>query len=140
MKRIIALFLLPAMIFALFSCGNEKLSEITCEEIISAYEKAGYSNIFHLHYDENHRIDNDEKCYIIIHETDDDDSDLVEIKTFYTEEAAKKVADFDKYNSARWIIAAMYGEWRWLKSGQYGRIAYSSYNSELLIPLKNLIK
>ena len=67
-------------------------------------------------------------------------SDLAEIKLYYTEEEAKEAADLDNYHIAKWLVAVMFGEGRWLKSGQYGKIEYSSYNSKLLKPLKELMK
>ena len=140
MKRILALLILPCLLLAFFACDKSPSNNLTCQEIIKAYEDAGYSNIFHRHGDKDVQMSGGEECYIIIHESDDDDSDLIQIKIFTTEEEAIEAAEFDKYNVVRWMIAVMFGEWRWLKSDHYGKIEYSSYNSELIEPLKQLIK
>ena len=139
MKRIVCILLIFALILALSSCDILEPKDIRCDEIIEAYKDTGYSNVFHLHSDGDYQISGGEECYIIIHETEDDDSDLAEIRTFYTEEEAVDAAEFDNYNLARWMIAVMYGEGRWLESGSYGKIEYSSYNKELLKPLKALM-
>lgn len=140
MKKIISIILLLSLCFSFTACRVPEPREISCEEIIAAYKAAGYSNIFHLHSDEDYQISGSEECYIIIHKTEDDDSDLIEIKTFYTEGEAKDAADSDSYNIARWLIAFMFGEWRWLNVEVYGKIEYSSYNEKMLRPLKDLIK
>ncbi len=140
MKKIIALLLFFAFVISFTACDNPTPKELSCEDIIKAYENSGYNNVFHLHSDGDNQISGGEECYLIIHENERDDSDLVEIKIFYTEADAKEAADFDRYHVVKWMIAVVLGEGRWLKSGQYGKIEYSSYSREMLKPLKELMK
>ena len=53
MKKFICLFLLLCFLFPLTAC---KTKELSCEEIIAAYEAAGYSVLYHGH-------ENDESCH-----------------------------------------------------------------------------
>ena len=134
MKKTIILSILVVFLLTLWSCGN-KNTDLTCEQIIEAYENAGYTNIYHKHgsYDTNNL-----ECYIIIYRDSTDSSDLAEIKIYPTEEDAENAQSVDNYNVVKWFVAAMLGEGRWLEVGRIGKIEYSSYNSNLLEPLKNL--
>ena len=141
MKRVYHLFL--AILFALvcFSgCNKTEAKEIPCEEIVNAYRSAGYTNIIHRHNEEDYQLYDGEECSIIIHENENAGSDAIYIKTFSTQEEAKNYADSEKYHVVKWIFALPFGEYRWLKTGQYGRLEYSSYNPELLKPLKGLMQ
>jgi hypothetical protein len=121
----------------LVSCGGNSVSKvITCDEIIQAYEKSGYYISCHEH---SEALDAPH-CYIIIYETEEMSSDLVEINLYNTEEEAKEATKEKKYNIAMWFIAVIYGEGRWLTSGSYGSVEYSSYNAKMLQPLKDLME
>ena len=140
MKRIYHLVL--AILFALvcFSgCNKTEAKEIPCEEIVNAYRSAGYTNIIHRHNEENYQLSSGEECFIAVYENESANSDVVYIKTFNTHEEAKHYANSEKYHVVKWIFALPFGEYRWLISEQYGRIQYSSYNPELLKPLKGLM-
>ena len=52
----------------------------------------------------------------------------------------EETAETDKYNLAVWLYATVSGESRWLKTGTYGKIEYSYYNSKLIKPFNELIK
>lgn len=140
MKKLIALLLLFVFFISVVSCDALAPKELSCDDIIKAYEDAGYNNVYHLHSDGDNKISSDEECYLIIHENERDDSDLVEIKIFHTEADAKKSAVFNRYHVVKWVIAVILGEGRWLKTGQYGNIEYSSYSREMLKPLRELVK
>ena len=79
-------------------------------------------------------------CYIKASLTDDPDSDYIYFVTCFTEERAEEARESEKYNLLIWLYAAVNGEGRWLKTGTYGKIEYSYYNSELIKPFKELIK
>ena len=64
MKKIISIILLLSLCFSFTACGNSaETKEISCEEIIVAYEDAGYNNVYHLHSDGDNKISSDEECY-----------------------------------------------------------------------------
>ena len=79
-------------------------------------------------------------CYIKASLTEDSNSDYIYFITCFTEEQAEEAAETDKYNLAVWLYATVSGESRWLKTGTYGKIEYSYYNSKLIKPFNELIK
>ena len=138
MKKIISIILLLSFALSLTACGNStEPKEISCEDIIKAYEDAGYYVTHGAHKDES---ESSQLCYIKANLTDDPDSDYIYFITCFTEEQAEEAAETDKYNLAVWLYAAVSGESRWLKTGTYGKIEYSYYNSGLIKPFNELIK
>ena len=136
MKKIISICLLFVLILSLSTCSGSSIAKtVTCDEIVQAYEEAGCYISCHKHSEDS----DSQYCHIIIYETEDAISDLVEINLYNTEDQAKDAAKKHKYNIAVWFIAAIYGESRWLISGSYGVIEYSSYNATMLKPLKGLM-
>ena len=139
MKKILSIILLLSFVLSLAACGNHTTTpkEISCEDIIKAYEDAGYYVVHGAHKDE---AESAQLCYIKANLTEDSDSDYIYFITCFTEEQAEEVAKTDKYNLAVWLYAAVIGESRWLKTGTYGKIEYSYYNSKLIKPFNELIK
>ena len=137
MKKITSVLLLLLLCFLFTACGSQTPKEISCEEIISAYEEAGY---YVTHGEHKHEADGSPICYIKASLTEDPDSDYVYFQTYSTEEQAEEAAKTDKYNLAVWFYATVSGESRWLKTGTYGKIEYSYYNPKLIKPFKDLIK
>lgn len=137
MKKLLSILLLLSFALSLISCGKSEPKEISCEDIIKAYEDAGYSVTHGGHKDE---ADSTQLCYIKASLTVDSDSDYIYFITCFTEEQAEEAHKTDKYNPAKWMYAAAMGETRWLKSGTYGKIEYSYYNSELIKPFEELIE
>ena len=138
MKKIISIILLLSFVLSLTACCNStEPKEISCEEIIAAYEDAGYYVTHGEHKDE---AEGSQLCYIKASLTEDSDSDYIYFITCFTEEQAEEAAETDKYNLAVWLYAAVSGESRWLKTGTYGKIEYSYYNSKLIKPFNELIK
>ena len=138
MKKIISIILLLSLCFSFTACDNTtEPKEITCEDIIKAYEDAGYYVTHGEHKDE---AESSQLCYIKANLTEDSDSDYIYFITCFTEKQAEETAETDKYNLAVWLYAAVSGESRWLKTGTDGKIEYSYYNSKLIKPFNELIK
>ena len=138
MKKIISIILLLSFVLSLTACCNStEPKEISCEEIIAAYEDAGYYVTHGEHKDE---AEGSQLCYIKASLTEDSDSDYIYFITCFTEEQAEEAAETDKYNLAVWLYATVSGESRWLKTGTYGKIEYSYYNPKLIKPFNELIK
>lgn len=136
-KKIFLALLIFVMAFSLFSCrdGGE-VKEITCQDILKAYEDAGYYVIHSQHCGEE---DYYCRCYLVVQFNEEDEpSDHVYFTMYWTEEEAKDAAKTDDYNIAKWIFALIFGESRWLKAGTYGTIAYSYYNAEMIKPFEKL--
>ena len=137
MKKIISIILLLSLCFSFTACGNSTESkEISCEDIIKAYEDAGYFISYHSHSE----CSSEYYCYIIIYENEDSTSDLMEITFYNTIEGAKEAAENRRYNIAIWMFSAMYGEFRWLRTGCYGDMTYETFNRKMIKPLRELIK
>ena len=137
MKRLIAVLLLFAIILSFTSCNKSEPKEISCEQIIQAYEDAGY---FVTHGEHKTQAEGSQLCYIKASVTEEPYGDYIYFITCFTEEQAEEAAKTDKYNLAVWLYATVSGESRWLKTGTYGKIEYSYYNSKLIKPFNELIK
>ena len=138
MKKIISILLLLSLCFSFTACGNSaEPKEISCEDIIAAYEDAGY---FVEHGEHKDEAESSQLCYIKASLTEDSGSDYVYFIICFTEKQAEEAVEADKYNLAVWLYATVCGESRWLKTGTYGKIEYSYYNSKLIKPFNELIK
>lgn len=139
MKKLLALCLTATLcLCCLVSCNNTaEPKEITCEDIIRAYEDAGYYVTHGAHKDES---EGSQLCYIKANLTEDSDSDFIYFITCFTEQQAEEAREIDEYNLFVWFYATISGESRWLKTGTYGKIEYSYYNSDLIKPFNELIK
>lgn len=140
MKKIIAILLLIAFVFAFTSCNNSKTKDISCEDIIEAYKSAGYSVLYHGH--ENDTVYNDLGiyCSFEIRENPDNAANCVYIERYFTEEQAKAANEEQQFHPILWLFFGVFGEWRWLHTGCYGDIVYSSFEYEMLKPLIELTK
>ena len=138
MKKIVILLLLCLLVLSLTACGGETVpKDISCEDIIQVYEDAGYYVSHGGHRDE---ADSAHQCYIKASVSEDSGSDYIYFTTYFTAEDAKEAAEVQKYNLLIWFYATVCGESRWLKTGTYGKIEYSYYNSELIRPFNELVE
>lgn len=137
MKKIISIIFLLSFCASFAACGKEEPREISCEDIIGAYEDAGY---YVIHGEHKTQAESSQLCYIKASLTEDPDSDYIYFITCFTEEQAEEARETDEYNLAIWLYATVSGESRWLKTGTYGKIEYSYYNSELIKPFNKLIE
>lgn len=129
MKKLTAFFIVALFAFVLAACTETEPKEITCDEIIEVYEDAGYT-VLHNHYDNSD--EHDRWCSMNIEDPEKPDNNYMYINRYYTEEDAKAAKENDEYHIVIWLFAFPFGEHRWLKSGSYGTIQYSSYNSEMI--------
>lgn len=137
MKKIISILLLISLCSSFVACDTQTPKEISCEDIIEAYENAGY---YVTHGEHKNEEDDSHLCYIKANLTEDPNSDYIYFTTYFTEKQAEETHKTNKYNLAVWFYASVNGENRWLKSGTYGKIEYSYYNSKLIKPFNELIK
>ena len=137
MRMILSFMLTLALGLTLASCGGSiEAKEISCEDIIMAYEAAGYCVI---HGEHKSETDSTQLCYIKVSISEDANSDYIYFTTCFTEKQAVELADGQKYNLVIWLYSAICGESRWLKSESYGKIHFSYYNDELIKPFRKLI-
>ena len=136
MKKIL-IVLFTIMILLLSSCGKFGPKEITCEEIIKAYEDEGYIIEHHLHKEEI--IDSDVVCSICIMDPKNPERNVLYIDRYKDEETATSYVKDMKYNVVIWFVSSINGESRWLKSEQYGVIHYHTYYGEITKSLEELM-
>ena len=108
----------------------------------AAYKEAGYY-VSHYHHSETES--DGEICYLDIKMFAEPtgntiaDDNFIYIHFFDTEEGAKRFKEENTYNIGVWFFALPFGEFRWLKSRQFGKIGCSYFNSEMVRPLRRLV-
>ena len=96
MKKLILLALLLSFALSLTACNDSTtLVEISCEDIIKAYEDAGY---FVTHGEHKDEAESSQLCYIKASLTEDSDSDYIYFITCFTDEQAEEARKANKYN------------------------------------------
>ena len=136
MKKFILLIIAIFLIITLSSCDNDNIvseKEITCEDIIKVYEKAGYE-IFHK---ETTDQDYDWNCYVKC--TAPDSDDYIFFYIFDTNEEACNYADGRDWNILLYFFSELFGDSSWLKTKSYNNIAIEYDQNELYVPFESLI-
>lgn len=137
MKRLIAFLLLLVLALPLTACDSADGIEFTCDEIIAAYEGAGYIVNTHTTFIEG------SVCTISAYESREaynEDNDYIHLVIFENEEYAKEYIEEIQFNLATWLVFAVCGEPRWLHTERYGNVCVEYYPNEFIKPLKQLIK
>ena len=139
MKKLIAILLLISLFATcLSSCRLGEPKEISCEEIIAAYEDAGYSVLYHGHENDTPYNDLGIYCSFEIREKGGNADNYVYIDRYFTAEQAEAACKEQMYHPLLWVLFAAFGETRWLHTGCYGDIVYSSFEYSMLKPLLDL--
>ena len=136
MKKFILLIIAIFIVITLSSCDNDNIvseKEITCEDIIKVYEKAGYE-IFHK---ETTDQDYDWNCYVKC--TAPDSDDYIFFYIFDTNEEACNYADGRDWNVLLYFFSELFGDSSWLKTKSYNNIAIEYDQNELYVPFESLI-
>ncbi len=131
MKKLASIILTILLLSSLASCSAESKS-ITCDEIIAAYEKAGYE-VFH-----NEDGDFDYDCYIKVESADGEDD--IFFHHFATAEEAEKRGDEREYNILIWLFSVIYGDPMWVHTEVYGNYEIEYTDKTLYQPFKELTK
>lgn len=138
MKKIISLILLFTLASHLIACEEKKIVPLSCNEIVYAYIDAGYQIKQHLH--NNMNTEPDLMCHMQICDPDNPEMKYIYFDIYTDGEKAKAAAEKQKHNIFIWFIFAINGESRWLKSENYGRIHYHTFDDDMIKPLEKLIK
>lgn len=136
MKKSIAILLLFTLILSFTSCNESESKEISCEQIIQAYEDAGYVVVHHTHDDTYESLNI--WCSMKIKIAEKVDNDFINCIYIDRYNTADNANNARTQNMASDIIYSI-GELRWRNTGTYGDIYYSTFNKELLNPLKELM-
>ena len=137
MKRILAILLaVCALLFT--GCNSHRTSavELTCTDVITAYENAGYA-IFHRETQADE--DREYNCYIKITHRDLDGEMYVHF--FDTHEAAVAYLDEAPYASIGiGLFSLIWGEPAWVSFKTYNQTSIEYDNAEFYKPFKQLIR
>ena len=92
MKKILSIILLLSLCFSFVACKGHEPKEISCEDIIKAYEDAGYNVLYHGH--ENDTVYNDlgQYCAFEIRDPNDDDNYMY-VHRYFNDEDAKAASE-----------------------------------------------
>ena len=139
MKNVISILLLLSLCFSFVGCKGSEPKEISCEEIIAAYKDAGYTVLYHGH--ESDTAYNDIGIYCSFEIRDPDNADnYMYIDRYFTEEDAKAASKEQQFNPILWLYFGIFGEWRWLHTGCYGDLTYSTFDRGMIKPLRDIMK
>lgn len=139
MKKILSLILLLSFAFSLTACGSQTPKEVSCEEIIAAYKEAGYSVLYHGHEADEVYNDLGQYCSFEIRDPDNEDNYMY-VHRYFNEEDAKAASEEERFNPVLWLFFGIFGEWRWLHTGCYGDLTYSTFDKKMIEPLKELME
>ena len=142
MKKIISIILLLLLTMSLTACGkweDATATKVSCEEIIAVYEDAGYTILYHGH--ENDTVYNDlgQYCAFEIRDPDDEDNYMY-VHRYFNRDDAEAAHKDERYHPVLWLFFGIFGEWRWLHTGCYGDLTYSTFDREMTKPLKELFE
>ncbi len=139
MKRVISILLLLSLTFSLFACTAPKnADDASCEDIIAAYENAGYTMEHHLHEDPVY-LEEGICCSLMFEDPENPDKNYIHINRYNTNNEAYTATKEQKYNVLLWLFGFIHGETRWLKSEQFGKLHYTTYEKEMFEPLYNIV-
>ena len=134
MKKIIALMLIFAMALSLMvGCQAKEEPIITCEQVIAAYEEAGYV-VWHKEYPEQ------EHGYQCVVQISLEDGPYIEFHFHETPEAAKEESAQRQRNGLLWFFSVIYNQPTWLQTEVYQNIAIEYDDRKLYKPFEELIK
>ena len=139
MKKLISILLVLSFACFFTACASKETREITCEEIIKAYEDVGYSVLYHGHEDDEVYNDLGQYCSFEIRDPDNEDNYMY-VYRYFIEEDAKAAYKEQKHHPVLWLFFGIFGEWRWLHTGCYGDMVYSTFDYGMLKPLKALME
>lgn len=134
MKRIFCLFLLASLVLSVFSgCSGGIGRRVTCDEVIAAYEEAGY-DVSHRDYPEK---DYGYLCEVTIEE---EDGDSIRFHFFETEEEAEAEAEQRQWNALLWGFSVIYGDPTWLETKTHYNIEIEYDDDALIEPFRKLVQ
>ena len=121
------------MFFCLSGCRAE-VKEISCDDIIEAYEKAGYEVFHHDSTDEEDQWN----CYITARVKDGED--YIFFHFFDSEGEAEAYANAQEWNLILWFYSLVSSQPTWINTKTYGNIEYEYGENALVEPFQELIK
>ena len=139
MKKILSLLLIFILGFSCTACRKVDSQDISCEEIITAYKNAGYSVLYHGHEQDEVYNELGQYCSFEIRDPDNENNYMY-VHRYFNKEDAKTASKEERFNLVLWVFFGIFGEWRWLHTGYYGDLTYSTFDRDMIKPLKELMK
>ena len=134
MKRICCLFLLASLVLSVFSgCSGGIGRRVTCQEVIAAYEEAGY-DVYHQDYPEK------EYGYLCEVTIEEEDGDSIRFHFYETDEEAEAYAEERQWNWALWMFSVIYSDPTWLETETHYNIEIEYDDEDLIKPFRKLIQ
>ena len=132
MKQIVCFFLFTALLLVVFTGCADKSRPVTCDEVIAAYEQAGYE-VWHRDYPDR------EYGYLCEVAIEEEDGDSIRFHFYETSEEAEAEAEQRQWNGLLWMFSVIYGEPTWLETESYRNIEIEYDDDALYKPFKKLI-
>ena len=132
-KRILGLLVVVATVLSCCSGCRQEKREIRCEEVIAAYEQAGYE-VWHRDYPDR------EYGYLCEVTIEEEDGDSIRFHFYETSEEAEAEAEQRQWNGLLWMFSVIYGEPTWLETEIYCNIEIEYDDDALYKPFKKLIR
>lgn len=133
MKRFVCICLLVAMLLPVFSGCSKQDKEISCADVIAAYEQAGYE-VWHKEYPEK------EYGYICCIEIEGEGDSHISFCFFEARAEAESYAKERKWNVVLWLYSAAMFHPTWLTTETYGNIEIEYDDQDLYKPFTTLVK
>lgn len=118
----------------LTGCVSADRREITCADIVTAYEETGYE-VFHA---DTTTEDREYGCEVKAENRET--GEYIFFHFFDTEEAAQAYAKDHQWNAVIWLYSAACGDPTWLNVKTYGNLEYEYADSALLRPFRELTR
>lgn len=132
MRRFISIFLAFTLAMTLCSC-KEYRSDVTREEVISAYEAAGYqvsSGVYET------PLESGAVAYV---QADHEDGDYIYFTFFANEEDAKACEEEQDHPGVIFLFSVIFGDPSWIRMETYGCIVVSYRDPEFFEPFEQLL-
>ena len=133
MKKLFLLILALLFMFSLSGCRQYR-TDISCEEIVAAYEAAGYDVSSKL-YEET--LEHGQIGYV---QADHPDGDYIYFAIFENEQAAKAYKKEFYHPGMMGLFSAIFGDPSWQRWEVYGCIVVQYDEPEFMKPFKDLLK
>ena len=132
MKKLLALLLVVLLLLS--GCSTEYRTDVTPEEIVSAYEEAGYSVWFE-YYD--NMLDEGQIGSI---QANHPDGDYIYFSIFETEEDAKAFKEEFYHPGVMGLFSFIFGDPSWPRWQVHGCIVVQYDNPDYFEPFEELLK
>ena len=132
MKRLLVLLLIAVSLLS--GCSSEYRTDVPPEEIVAAYEAAGY-RVSTGYYDE--KLEYSQIGYI---QADHPDGDYIYFSIFETEAEAEAYKEEFYHPGMMGLFSAIFGDPSWQRWEVYGNIVVQYDNPDFFEPFEELLK